>query len=143
MSGLASTRRNLLGCAAGSAAATAILSSATPRTAKSHPDAVLLAMCATFMVANAEKLRLDHALTGVSDEALEAATHAWFAPIDAITALPATTQEGVRAKARVMIAVFEGAVPKMLKDTVESEGEYHELLAWRLAHDVLHVSAVA
>ena len=43
----------------------------------------------------------------------------------------------MRAKARVTIAAFEMAVPSCPSETVEGVAQPYELLAWRLAHDIL------
>jgi hypothetical protein len=105
-----------------------------------NPDAALLAACADLMAADIEKARIDRA-PGVSDDEITSAVNDWMAALDRVTELPATTLEGAKAKSRAVIAAFKFKLPQMRGQTVESEAEYHEIVAWRLALDFVAMGA--
>ncbi len=136
------TRRNMLIGTAIVAVAALTLSVASGRCAAGtpveHPDAALIALCATFTAACAELARIN-TVDDPSDEELDALVAAWHAPIAAIIATPATTLAGARAKAQAVINYFgnSGRVSKYNWETVEEAMSGHEKMAWNLAHEIV------
>jgi hypothetical protein len=107
----------------------------SPSTA--DPDAILIALCATFSRACGEIRRLN-ATEGCADEDMDAAVEAFWAPIGGIIDTPATTKASIQAKAQAMIGMFaNGGVQRYLHQTVEEAASRHEVLAWRLAHEIV------
>jgi len=141
MSAPLATRRTLLIGAAGLTAVA--VSQTTPAgwrvvdTSVEHPDAALLAACATFAIACANMAAIS-AADAPTDAELEVVVDAWRAPIDTITDTPATTPEGVRAKAQAVIGYFANTgVSKYNWETLEEAMSGHEMMAWRLAHEIV------
>lgn len=56
---------------------------------------------------------------------------------DRLISMPATTMEGMAAKAAVMKLVMRMRIPTQCGATVEECGRHHDLLAWSLASDLL------
>ncbi len=110
-----------------------------------HSDAKLLEACESFAQA-AEALKAVNALplADVTDEMIASIVAAWSAPIDTIIASPATSIQGIRAKAQAVIHAFEtGGVEKGIHEPVEEAAGYHEMMAGRLCHEILAMGAAA
>ncbi len=136
-------RRDFLAFTAGAVAARTVLPLAAKTAPEgqpsegAHPDATLLTACASFAVACAGIARIN-ATPDLTDEDAAPIIRQWNAPIDTITNLPATTLDGIRAKAQAVIDAFEsGGVNRSRGESVEQAAGYHELMAWRLAHNIL------
>ena len=142
-------RRDFLAMTAGAVAAKTMLPLAARAQGSQieiftpHPDATLLALCQAFHQACTD-LAAVNAKDDPTDEEIGPIVDAWGAPIDTITSTPATTLEGVRAKAQAVIDAFSsGGVDRHRGETVEETAGHHELMAWRLMHEILAMGAQA
>lgn len=105
--------------------------------APDHPDAELLRRCSIFHVACAD-LAVVNAKDDPTDDEIAPIVAAWDDPIDDIIDLPATTMEGLQSKAQAVIDIFvSGGVDRCTWETVEERAESHEMMAWRLAHEII------
>ena len=90
------SRRGLLaGSGVGAILAVVGAPAATAQAAAAHPDAALLASCASFSTACTGIARIN-ASPDITDEDTIPIVEAWNAPIDTIIELPATTVEGIK-----------------------------------------------
>ncbi len=110
----------------------------TPTTLPNHPDAVLLATCATFADLTATIHRMN-AATACDWDDLTATNIEWHDTLEDLGDMRPITQ----AKARAVIAAFELDVPSGISSTVEDDSEPHKWAAWRLLHDVLALGDAA
>lgn len=139
-----SGRRRFLQAITGSVAGAAVLpvgmalagQAGPPPGLAVHDDAAVLDACVRFMdiTREVDRLNVDPAC---EDAELTAALVAWHEAVDVVTNTRAWTAEGMCAKASVTLEVFRLEVPNFVGDTVEGCAGFHELLAWRLAHDMV------
>ncbi len=129
-------RRDFLGFTAGAVTARTILPAAA-RADEAHPDASLIADSIKYY----DLQKLGAALPDEDREEIYAVwdrAHEVFARV--VRTKPKTLI-GLKAKARVVIEGFHEGVVNAIDGTMEDEGEWHELAAWQLMHDVLLMGA--
>ena len=114
----------------------------SPATSPNHPDAALLAMCATFAGLTASIRRMNAAETCDWDD-LTATNIEWHDTLEDLSDMRPVTLAGAQAKAQAVVAAFELDVPSGISSTVEDDSEPHEWAAWRLLHDVLALGGAA
>ncbi len=128
---LTTSRRTLLG-----AAPVFLLAGPSPEPAA---DADLLAACQRFLAVNAEMARLN-ADPFVIDGALDLFVVEHDERLLAVANTPARTAVGLRAKAGALIAALEMEVGSAIPYFgVEQRACPHEMIAWRLAHELLGI----
>ena len=119
-----------------------VVSPVIPTTSPDHPDAALLATCATFAELTASIHRIN-AGTACDWDELTTINLEWHDTLEDLSDMRPTTPAGIQAKARAAIAAFELDVPSGIGSTVEEHAQPHEYAAWRLFHDVVQMGAVA
>ena len=113
-----------------------------PITSPDHPDAVLLATCATFANISATIHRMNAAAPCDWDDLTE--TNAdWHDTLEDLSDMRPVTLAGAQAKAQAVVAAFQLDVASGLGSTVEDHAEPHDYAAWRLLHDVLALGGPA
>ena len=100
-------------------------------------DAGLLAACQGFLAVNAEIRRLNDD-PSLIDGLMDGLVVEHDGRLLAVANIPARTADGLRAKAGALIAALEMEVGSAIPYFgVEQRACPHELIAWRLAHELL------
>jgi hypothetical protein len=132
-------RRDFLAFTAGAVVAKTVLPLAAKAAPVPEPD--LHAACARFWEAHDVLERWNRHEISLTDETATPLTAQWHDAMVEISNHQTRTVEGIRAKAKVMLAGFDFNIPTGLTETVEGSAETHEWLAWRLAQDLLETLA--
>jgi hypothetical protein len=111
--------------------------------AASDADAALIAACAEAIRQDAIKDGINRKELDTSDEFSDAARDDWYEAFESVEDIPATTPEGLRAKARVLQLAVRDAVISGPAHTMEKNAELHERLAHTLCADILGMGRVA
>jgi hypothetical protein len=103
-----------------------------------NPDAELLAACEEAIRQDGIKDAINRGEFGDDNEDAEDAAHdAWWEAFERVEGTPATTKEGVRAKARVLRLAVRDHVCSGLGWTMANHGEMHERMADALCNEIL------
>jgi hypothetical protein len=139
-------RRDFLAMTAGAVTARAGLPMAGRAKAQSepslqHPDADLLAVAAEAEECEATIYRIDRANNTTPEAYVLSVINRSTELEQRLMAMRPVTAEGFRAKARVVRAVMQNLIVSEPDKTMEEMGEFVDLMAWSLVHDVLAMGA--
>lgn len=135
------TRRSLLGAAG----ALTVLPGAAihpPYGGEGSADAELIGACAAFQEANRTHHAFNYDTADMSDETSIALTSARDGLMEKVTAMVATTPEGLRAKAGVARTAMHYDIREFLTDSFLDRAQPYHLLADSLCRDLAGSAAV-
>jgi hypothetical protein len=136
------TRRSTLGFSVAAIIAgmtTPVLAAATAP----NPDAELIAACEEAIRHDGIKDAINRGEFDDDDDAADDARDAWWEAFERVETMPATTKEGVRAKARVLKLAVHDRVCSHVDWTVANDGDMHERMADALCDEILALGGAA
>ena len=108
-----------------------------PHRGAGSADADLIAACAAFQEANRAHHAFNYDTADMSDETSIALTSARDGLMEKVTAMVATTPEGLRAKAGVARTAMHYDIREYLTETFADRAEPYHLLADSLCQDLI------
>jgi hypothetical protein len=139
------TRRGaLLGTALAGLIGGAAVAKAARSSPLANPDAGLIAACEEAIRQDGIKDAINRGEFGDDNEdAEDAARDAWWEAFERVEVTPATTKEGVRAKARVLRLAVRDRVCSGVDQTIANDGDMHERMADALCNEILALGGAA
>jgi hypothetical protein len=139
---LAPSRRALFGAGASILTGVALITGGSiPITAAG--DADLIGACAEARRCEAWRQQVNASDIEHTDQQLDELNTAWHGAFGRVLALPATTMQGLKAKAEVMRLAVREFVVHGPDYTMEDWADLHDLLADSVASDVLALAGAA
>jgi hypothetical protein len=102
-----------------------------------NPDAELIAACEEVIRQDSIRDAINRDEFDGDEDEKDAACDAWWAAFERVEETPATTKEGMRAKARVLRLAVREYVCHGPGRTIANRGEIHERIADALCNDIL------